>query len=172
MMSELSVREFCRDDAGPTARIFYDAIHQGAASHYSEKQLNAWVARVPKTDWWYNRLLPQTVLVAEYRNRVVGFMTLDEAAEEIDLAFVAPDFIGNGVAWRLYRDLIRIAAEKGFQSLRAHASYIARPFFERQGWSLITEQNLHVRGVTLTNFLMETNLDQALSLLEENGEKS
>jgi len=163
-MTEITVREFCRDDAGPTAQIFYDAVHEGAASHYSVKQLNAWVGKVPNTDWWFRRLSPQTVLVAEIGGRTVGFMTLDEEAQEIDLAFVAPDFIGHGVAWHLYRDLIGIAVEKGISTLRAHASFLARPFFERQGWSVITEQNLHVRGISLTNFLMERDLQLTLPI--------
>ena len=53
----------------------------------------------------------------------------------IDLAYVAPDAIGQGVAKALYDAILAEAVAVGIPRLHAEASHLARAFFERQGWS-------------------------------------
>jgi putative acetyltransferase len=53
------------------------------------------------------------------------------------------------------REVIRRADEANLKRIYAEVSITAKPFFERQGFKMITEQQVRLRGVTLTNFLME-----------------
>lgn len=46
------------------------------------------------------------------------------------------------------------ARELGATTLTTEASRMARPFFERQGWSVVAEQVVVIRGVRLTNYRM------------------
>ncbi|MEX2451410.1 MAG: GNAT family N-acetyltransferase [Rhodospirillales bacterium] len=142
------------DDTEATARIFFDAVHLGATAHYDAAQRNAWAPEIPETPAWRARLKPQTVLVAERGGAIVGFMTLTRDGR-IDLAYVAPDMIGRGVAKRLYDAILAEALEAGLKKLTAHASRQARPFFERQGWRAVRRRTVTRNGVALTNFAME-----------------
>jgi len=156
-MVAIRIRPIQDADAAATARIFYDAVRIGAQDYYDEAQRRAWAPWIPESTEWLDRLKPQTTLVAEQDGRVVGFMTLT-ADGCIDLAYVAPDRIGHGVAKQLYDAILSVAVEHGLPRLRAEASHLARDFFERQGWSVVMEQTVSRSGVELTNFVMAKNL--------------
>ncbi len=148
------VRDFLEEDVPATAQIFYDAVHQGTRDFYDDSQRHAWASEVPDLERWLARLRPQTVLVAEADTRIVGFMTLTKDGC-IDLAFVAPDAMGRGVATRLYEELVCVAKANGLARLWTDASHLARGFFERAGWTLVDVQTVTRAGVDLTNFRME-----------------
>lgn len=151
---EISIRRFRNDDVYPTARIYFDAIRLGTVGYYDERQRKAWADKVPDADEWRQRLQRQHSFVAEVNAKPVGFMTLD-AGGHIDLAFVAPDWIGKGVARALYERIEAEARGLGIQRLDTEASYLARIFFERQGWSIVRQQSVQLGRVSLTNFVME-----------------
>ena len=154
---QVAVRRFEDEDAEATARIYFDAVRIGAQSHYDEAQRRAWAASVPDTLPWRARLKSQASFVAERDGAVVGFMTLKPDGC-IDLAFVAPEAMGTGVARRLYERLLAEAAAMELRRLHTEASHLARPFFERQGWSVVKQQTVERNGVALTNFVMEKYL--------------
>jgi len=153
----VSIRPFRDDDAGAAAQIFFDSVRLGTQDYYDEAQRLAWAPRVPETAIWLGRLKPQTVFVAERQGRVVGFMTL--AAEGyIDLAFVAPEAIGQGIGKALYDAILSEALRIGVPRLHTEASHLARPFFERQGWSVVKPQTVVRGSVSIPNFVMEKYL--------------
>ncbi len=156
-MQETGIRQFTKQDAQATAKIFYDAVHRGSAGHYDQAQRQAWAPGVPALPDWLDRLAAQTTLVAERHGSIVGFMTLDTRGY-IDLAFVSPDCMGQGVARLLYSAIEAEALTAGFDRLSTQASHQARRFFERQGWSVVRQQTVSPRGVVLTNFVMEKPL--------------
>ncbi len=154
---QVTVRRFEDEDAEATARIYFDAVRVGARDHYDEAQRRAWASAVPDTPPWRARLRSQASFVAERDGAIVGFMTLKPDGC-IDLAFVAPQAMGTGVARQLYERLLAEAAAMGLRQLHTEASHLARPFFERQGWSVIKQQTVERDGVALTNFVMEKDL--------------
>lgn len=156
-MDDLVIRKFRQDDTEPTAQVFFDAVRVGAAQHYSQGQREAWAPNMPGAAQWQERLRSQTAFVAEHQGRLIGFMTLTSKGW-IDLAFVAPDYVGRGVAHKLYDEIERAAKERGFKKLTTEASHLARSFFERQGWVVVKEQSVAIRDIALTNFLMTKNI--------------
>jgi putative acetyltransferase len=96
--------------------------------------------------------------VAERDGVPVGFMSLDLARGYLDLAFVLPQVMGQGVADALYAVLEARARAEGLARLTTEASALARPFFARNGWALIREQQVERRGVALHNAVMEKTL--------------
>ena len=156
-MAAVHIRRFQERDATATARIFFDAVRVGAQAYYDDAQRRAWAPAVPKIAGWLERIWPQTALVAEHDGRVVGFMTLTKDGS-IDLAYVAPDRIGQGVAKQLYDALLAVAVERGLPGLRVEASHLARGFFERQGWEVTRQQTVRRGGVAMTNFVMTKKL--------------
>ncbi|MEO1223666.1 MAG: GNAT family N-acetyltransferase [Pseudomonadota bacterium] len=159
---QVTVRRFEDRDAEATARIYFDAVRVGARDHYDEAQRRAWAPSVPDTPPWRARLKSQTSFVAERGGAIVGFMTLKPDGC-VDLAFVAPEAMGTGVAKQLYERLLAEASGMGLCQLRTEASHLARPFFERQGWSVVNQQTVERDGVALTNFVMEKDLMLGIS---------
>ena len=157
-MAETSIRLFRPDDSASLAQIFFDAVREGSKNYYNNEQRRAWAPKAPDGPDWLARLSSQVVYVAEQDDSIAGFMTL-QSDGCIDLAFVVPDQIGRGVAYQLYAAILAHAKSTGSGKLTAHASHLARPFFERQGWTVIKEQSVVVRDVSLTNFVMEKVLD-------------
>ncbi|MEM8586498.1 MAG: GNAT family N-acetyltransferase [Pseudomonadota bacterium] len=153
----VTVRWFEDADAEATARIYFDAVRIGAQGHYNEVQRRAWASSVPDTPPWRARLKSQASFVAERDGAVIGFMTLKPDGC-IDLAFVAPEVMGTGVARQLYERLLAETASMGLRRLHTEASHLARPFFERQGWSVVKQQTVERDGVALTNSVMEKHL--------------
>lgn len=108
---------------------------------------------------WPQRLGNQTVWVAEAGKpvRLTGFMALTRDGT-LDLAYVAPEAMGQGVAAGLYDHILTDAQQAGLQRLTTDASYFARSFFAKRGWRQEAEQRVERNGETLTNFRMSLDL--------------
>jgi len=154
---DISVRTFRASDAEATARIYFDAVRLGTHDHYTELQRQAWAPRIPERNAWCDRLNSLTTLVADFEGTAVGFMTMTPGGH-IDLAFVAPEFIGKGVAKQLYDCILDEAKVQDVTRLSTEASLLARPFFERLGWSVVKQQTVRRQGVSLVNFVMVKDL--------------
>ena len=155
--ADITIRPFREGDVSATAKLYFQSVREGTVAYYDDAQRQAWAPEVPDDRDWGDKLKGQRVFIAEQSGTMAGFMTLVPDGE-IDLAFVAPAFIGKGVAWKLYQAALTEARNLGLTRLSAHASYLARPFFERQGWSVIKEQTVIRNDVELTNFVMEKQL--------------
>jgi putative acetyltransferase len=157
-VSGLTIRSYAVADAPALALIFHRAVTVGAARQYSEAQRTAWSPAPPDSTAWEERLARQQTVVAERDGVPVGFMSLDLARGYLDLAFVLPQVMGQGVADALYAVLEARARAEGLARLTTEASALARPFFARNGWALIREQQVERRGVALHNAVMEKTL--------------
>lgn len=160
----IRVRGFEPDDSPALREIFYRAIQQGSAAFYDKRQRDAW-ARAPEAPPnWTRRLGDQITVVAEVDGARAGFMTMGREGY-LDLAFVAPEWMGAGVAAALHDRLLHIALAEGITRLTTEASHLARRFLIRQGWQELAEQQVMVCGVILTNFRMEKRLVKATEVL-------
>jgi putative acetyltransferase len=153
----ISIRKFTADDAKATARLFFDSVRNGTAAYYGEAQREAWAPSVPEIEQWRVRLLAMSTFVAEEDARIAGFMTL-EPDGHIDLAYVRADLIGRGVGRKMYASVLKEALATEISRLYSEVSESARPFFERQGWTLLETQTVTRNGVALTNHRMEKRL--------------
>ncbi len=151
------IRDFTPEDAASCAQIFYDAVHLGTKEYYSPQQQNAWASQIPETGKWSKRLLGQQTLVAHKGKKSVGFMTLASTGY-IDLAFVAPQYTGQGVGRYLYQSIEQRARQAQLPRLHTQASRAAKPFFEKMGWIVLAAQIIKRGSVDLQNYQMEKQL--------------
>jgi predicted GNAT family acetyltransferase len=86
-----------------------------------------------------------------------GFSDVDSEGY-IDMMFVAPRYLGRGVARQLIAHVEARARQKQLTELTANVSITARPFFERSGFTVEAEQHAMTAGVQLTNFKMKKKL--------------
>lgn len=147
------IRSYRPGDAPALRLIFWRAVQEGTKAAYDQRQRDAW-ARAPEAPPdWPDRLGTQITLVAERDGAAVGFMTLGHDGH-LDLAFVAPEAMGTGVAAALHDRVLTEAAARGIDRLTTEASHLARRFLLRQGWREIAAQEVEIGGVRLANFRM------------------
>lgn len=159
-MKGLTIRDFRDGEALALAQVFHDAVQRGAAGPYDQAQRDAWCRRPPTGAGWSARLAQAQTVVAELSDTPVGFMSLDMQSGLIDLAYVAPEMRGTGVAEALYAVLEGRARVAGQARLHAEASHLAERFFLRRGWRLVARQAVDRGGVSIPNARMEKLLTQ------------
>jgi putative acetyltransferase len=151
----VSIRPYQPSDLDAVITIFERAVREVASKHYSPAQIDAW-AHTERKEWRKARLSRPT-WIAEMGGEPVGFSDL-EVDGHLDMMFVHPAFQGQGIASALL-NTVEIAARKQFLAMiYTEASLSARPFFERRGFTVITQQAVKLRGQKLTNFQMRKSL--------------
>ena len=152
----MEVRSYTPADAPALYQIVQRAIQEGAAGHYDADQRDAWAARFTGPDALALALEPQDTVVGLQEGQVRGFMA--RKAGHLDLAFVAPEAMGTGLAAALHDVLVNRAVAEGQGRMTTHASHLARSFFARRGWQHDAAQTVHLGPVALGNHRMHLPL--------------
>lgn len=151
---EAGIRAYQPEDAPHIVRLFYETVHSVNRADYPPEQLAAWAPEVPDAREWHRRMAGRRTFVAEETGAVVGFAELGESGH-LGMLYVRKDAGGMGVGGALYGAVEREVRGLGLRRIFTEASITARPFFERRGFRAVREQTVVVRGVGLTNFVME-----------------
>lgn len=149
----MRIRPAEKKDLRQIQQLFFDTVNTINARDYSRIQITAWAAGYNDDDRWGSRIAGQHFRVAVKDNVVVGFASLTNVGH-VDLLYVHKDYQRQGVATCLFKELDRLAKESGMQELTADVSITARPFFEKQGFEVVFEQVVNVRGTKLSNYKM------------------
>jgi putative acetyltransferase len=151
------IRDYAASDAPEIARLFFETVRSVNRADYSEEQVETWAPGVPDPKEWHARMNGRRTLVAEEGGKVVGFAEL-EGDGHLDMLYAREDAVGWGVGRGLYEAVEREARSQGRGRIFTEASITARPFFERRGFRMVREESVVVRGVSMTNFVMEKDL--------------
>lgn len=147
------IRPYTQHDAHATFAVFYAAVRDGAKARYTARQRAAWAQSSVMPESWPDRLGSATTFVAEDAGKIIGFMSLLETGH-IDMAYVAPEQMGNGTASDLYDAIEHHARKSGLTKLTTEASHLAKPFFGKQGWQIDAAQTVIRNGIEIPNFRM------------------
>jgi len=152
------IRPYGHEDAADTLAIFLAAVMETAAADYSPEQILAW-ARPECRDLatWHSVMLERNSFVATVAGAAAGFSDVDSDGH-IDMMFVAPRFLRQGVARQLLAHVEASARAQQATELTADVSITARQFFERHGFAVEAEQHPVIAGVQLTNYRMRKSL--------------
>ncbi|RYY29749.1 MAG: GNAT family N-acetyltransferase, partial [Sphingobacteriaceae bacterium] len=85
---------------------------------------------------------------------IAGFASIT-ADGYLDVLFVHKDFQRRGVALSLLNQIKKVAHTPGINRITSDVSITARPFFEKQGFSIVAAQQVALNGVVFDNFKME-----------------
>ncbi|SFS53048.1 GNAT family N-acetyltransferase [Paenibacillus sp. 453mf] len=153
---KFEIVRFKESDLEEIVNLFYDTVHSVNSKDYSEEQLHAW-APIDEKDSkllsWKESMSRNITLVAKMHDQVVGFcdLTIDG---HLDRLFVHKEYQGMGIASSLIKRLEVEAMKLNLSAIDTDASITAKPFFERQGYVVVSEQTVERKGVQLTNFKM------------------
>ena len=153
----MKLRPLTPKDAAACYGVFYHAVHEGTAAHYSLEQRRAWAPSQTPPEDWSRRLCEGFAICATRWGKLVGFFTMGHDGH-IDFAYVLPKEMRKGTAGRLYEACERHARQQGLRLLTTEASHLALRFFEKHGWKPVAKQVVIRQGVGIENTRMEKHL--------------
>ena len=148
------VRLFQPKDTEQIAQIFHDTVRQINIKDYSLAQVKAWSPDNIYFRDWLAICSSRFTYVAEENKKIIGFGEL-ETNGHIDCFYCHFQYQGQGVGTKIYRAIEAKAVELHLARLYTEASITAKPFFTKQGFSVIKEQQVSCRGENFVNYLME-----------------
>ena len=152
-----ALRPFLAADTPILAAIFVAAIEELTGDDYSEAQQEAWAATADDEEQFGKRLAGELTLIATLQNSPVGFASL-RGKDHIDMLYVHPGAVGQGVASMLCDALEKLAGARGATSLTVDASDNAQPFFAKRGYTAKQRNSVTVNGEWLANTTMQKTL--------------
>jgi len=152
-----ALRPFLAADTPILAAIFAASILELTGDDYSEAQQEAWAASAADEEAFGKRLAGQLTLIATLQNSPVGFASL-KGADHIDMLYVHPSVVGQGVASILCDALEKLAGGRGTKSLIVDASDTAQEFFKERGYVAEQRNTVTVNGEWLANTTMQKTL--------------
>ena len=152
-----ALRPLLPADIPALAAIFAGAIEELTGDDYSEAQQQAWASAADDEETFGKRLAAQLTLVATLQSTPVGFASL-KGADHIDLLYVHPSAVGQGVASMLCDALEKLAGGRGAKRLTVDASDNAQEFFKKRGYIATQRNTVTVNGEWLANTTMQKTL--------------
>jgi putative acetyltransferase len=152
-----ALRPFLAEDTPVLAAIFVAAVEQLTGDDYNEEQQQAWASTADDEAQFGKRLAGALTLVATLQNSPVGFASL-KGGNQIDMLYVHPGAVGQGVAALLSDALEKLAGGRGAKALTVDASDNAVDFFAKRGYAAKQRNTVTVNGEWLPNTTMEKTL--------------
>ena len=152
-----ALRPFLPTDTPVLAAIFAASIEELTGDDYSEAQQEAWASAVEDEEKFGKRLASELTLVATLQNSPVGFAAL-KGPDHIDMLYVHPGAVGQGVAALLCDALEKLAGARGATNLTVDASDNATEFFSKRGYVAMQRNTVTINGEWLANTTMQKTL--------------
>ena len=151
------LRPFLPADTPVLAAIFTAAVEQLTGDDYGEAQQQAWASVADDEEAFGKRLAGELTLIATLQNTPVGFAAL-KGADHVDMLYVHPGAVGQGVATVLLEALEKLAGARGAKSLNVDASDNSTEFFAKRGYVAKQRNTITVNGEWLANTTMQKTL--------------
>lgn len=140
------------------AAIFAASIMDLTGDDYSEAQQEAWALAAEDEAAFGKKLAAQLTLIATLQGAPVGFASL-KGTDHIDMLYVHPSAVGQGVGAALCDALEKIAGARGAKALTVDASDTALEFFRKRGYVAQQRNSVTINGEWLANTTMQKKLD-------------
>src|ERR1700681_3676214 len=157
-----ALRPILAADTPMLAAIFVASVEKLTGDDYSEAQQQAWASAADDEEQFGKRLASELTLIATLQNSPVGFASL-EGTDHIDMLYVHPGAVGQGVATMLCDALEKLAGSRGAKILSVDASDNAQEFFSKRGYVGKQRNTVTVNGEWLANTTMQKPLVQGPS---------
>jgi putative acetyltransferase len=157
-----ALRPFLAADTPVLAAIFVAAIQELTGDDYSEAQQEAWASAADDEEQFGKKLAGELTLIATLQNSPVGFASL-KGADHIEMLYVHPSAVGQGVGAMLCDALEKLAGARGAKSLTADVSDNAQEFFLKRGYIGKQRNTVTINGEWLANTTMQKTLADAAS---------
>jgi putative acetyltransferase len=165
------LRPYLQADAALMAEIFRASVDELTSDDYSPEQRVAWTAVADDEKAFGARLAGALTLVATIDGAPVGFASL-KGIDMIDMLYVHPAAIGQGIGAQLCEALEKLAAARGATKLAADASDTALGFFTHRGFVAQRRNTVPVEGEWLATTTVEKPLGAAAAAAAAPGART
>ncbi|ARR44264.1 GNAT family N-acetyltransferase [Vibrio campbellii] len=155
----ITIRDFQEEDAPTLWALFFNTVRNVNRRDYTEQQVKAWAQEGFDSQLWLKKMISIQPFVAELDGVIVGYSDVQPSGL-VDHFFCHHEYQGQGVGRALMTHVLKQAEAKGLNRIYSEVSITARPFYEHMGFTVVNEQQIEVRGATLTNYVMEKHLDK------------
>jgi len=155
----ITIRDFQEEDAQTLWALFFNTVRNVNRRDYTEQQVKAWAQEGFDSQLWLKKMISIQPFVAELDGVIVGYSDVQPSGL-VDHFFCHHEYQGQGVGRALMTHVLKQAEAKGLDRIYSEVSITARPFYEHMGFTVVNEQQIEVRGATLTNYVMERHLDK------------
>ena len=153
----MNFRKATISDLKEMQELYIETIQSVCKNDYNASQIQAWVSGVKNTERWLEVINMQFVLLAIIQNKIAGFGTLKNE-NYIDFFYIHKDFQRHGIAAKILTELEIEAKNQFSKTITSDVSITAKPFFEKKGFKVKTEQKNIRLGIELINYKMEKTL--------------
>ncbi len=137
--------------------LFQQSVLKATVCDYNEDQRLAWATRGADVARWEERVRTQYFLLAERLDQLLGFGSITLEGY-VDVLYVHHSYQGEGIATLLLTALETSASKSSAHKVTTDASLTARPFFEKNEYVIVKEQQNWLDDVMLVNYRMEKTL--------------
>lgn len=149
----MKIIEYSSTWARDITDLFYSSVHAIDSSIYSNREKEAWAPKPIDYDKWKCRLDCKKPYLLMIQGEGAGFIELDSDGH-IDCTYVLPKYQNFGVATLLLQHVISLAKEAGLKKLYVEASIVAKPFFEKFGFTVEGKNEITRNETILINYSM------------------
>ena len=154
----MRIREYKCEDAPALADLYAKSVRHFGPRAYSSEQVEAWASAASAKSIAARCEDGRVVLVGvDERDRPIAYGDLEDDGH-LDFLYCAPEVAGKGAGSQIYAALERRARHMSLHRIYVEASELAKPLFERNGFTLVSRNDLSIRGVAIHNFKMEKAL--------------
>ncbi|KIP68235.1 acetyltransferase [Vibrio harveyi] len=155
----ITIRDFQEEDSPKLWALFFNTVRNVNRRDYTEQQVKAWAQEGFDSQLWLKKMVSIQPFVAVLDGVIVGYSDVQPSGL-VDHFFCHHEYQGQGVGRALMTHVLEQAKAKGLARIYSEVSVTARPFYEHMGFIVVNEQQIEVRGATLTNYVMERRLDK------------
>ena len=121
---------------------------------YTADEVEDWASCGEDNQHWLELINTLHFIVAENdEGEAVGFVSISDEGYLHSL-FVHKDYQRQGVATLLYKTAEELAQHRQIVKITSEVSITARPFFEKQGFTVDEKQRRKANNLLLTNYKM------------------
>lgn len=153
------LRPFVPADVPRLAEIYRESALQLGRRAYGSAQVRAWARHAEDEEAFGNLLARGVTLCVTVGETPVAFGQL-YPDDHVAYLYCHPDHAGQGHAGAILAVLEARARSRGVERLRVEASAVARPFFARQGYTLVAKEQPVRHGVVFVRFRMDKRLEE------------
>lgn len=154
MKEELIIRTAQNADAIELQDLYHNTVLEVNKRDYSQAEVEDWASCGDDLSKIESMIRTHYFIVAvNPQSQIVGFSSITPQGY-LHSMFVHKDFQGVGIAKRLLEEIERYARENKISRITSEVSLTARPFFEKRGYIMETEQKRKANKLSLTNFWM------------------
>ena len=154
----LSFRKATHEDIPTLKDLFRETVTTVNRRDYTCEETADWASCMDSRARWKELIDGMHVVVSVApSDRIVGFAAINDEGY-LHSMFVHKDCQGQGVATFLLDIMEEYAKRNGINEITSEVSITAKPFFERKGYTVITEQKVRANKLYMINYKMGKRL--------------